>query len=135
MDECRALRHSQRVHDGHRSLYSEPSCDRVLPASVPRSELDPVLPGKVTGCIETSDELVQWIEANIAKEVPVNREPSSDELIAYHLQNAREPKAYSKMATAMESFRAPPPWAGLLNKVSREHAPKKMQKRYSSSMR
>jgi hypothetical protein len=34
------------------------------------------------------------------------------------------------MATALESFRAPPPWAGLLNKVSREHAPKKMQKRY-----
>lgn len=100
------------------------------PASVPRSELDPVLPGKVTGCIETSDELVQWIAANMAKEVPVNRKPSSDELIAYHLQNAREPKAFSKMATALESFRAPPPWAGLLNKVSREHAPKKMQKRY-----
>ena len=89
-----------------------------------------MLPGKVTGSCIPSDELARWIEANIAKEAPVNRKASSDDLIAYHLQNAREPNAYSEMAAAMESFRAPRPWAGLLNKVSREHAPKKMQKRY-----
>jgi hypothetical protein len=34
------------------------------------------------------------------------------------------------MAAAMESFRTPPPWARFLNKVSRAHASKKMQKRY-----
>ena len=44
------------------------------PASIPRSEFDPVLPGKVTGSIHTIDELAQWIAANFAKEVPVNRQ-------------------------------------------------------------
>ena len=83
-----------------------------------------------TGSIYTIDDLAQWIEANFAKEVPVNRRASSDDLIAFHLQNAREPNAYTEMAAAMESFRTPPPWAKLLNKVSRGHAPKNMQKRY-----
>jgi surface carbohydrate biosynthesis protein len=100
------------------------------PEEIPRSELDPVLPGKVTGSLHTIEELARWIEANFAKEVPVNRRASSDDLIAFHLQNAREPNAYTEMAAAMESFRAPPPWAKLMNKVSRGHAPKKMQKRY-----
>jgi hypothetical protein len=100
------------------------------PQEIPRSELDPVLPGKVTGSIHTIDDLARWIEANFAKEAPVNRRASSDDLIAFHLQNAREPNAYTEMAAAMESFRAPPPWAKLMNKVSRGHAPKKMQKRY-----
>jgi surface carbohydrate biosynthesis protein len=100
------------------------------PQEIPRSELDPVLPGKVTGSIHTIDELALWIEANFAKEAPVNRRASSDDLIAFHLQNAREPNAYAEMAAAMESFRTPPPWAKLMNKVSRGHAPKKMQKRY-----
>ena len=91
---------------------------------IPRSELDPILPGKVTGCCHDPDELAHWIGANVSGQAPVNRRPASDDLIAYHLQNARQPNAYTEMATA------PPPWAKLLNKVSREHAPKKMQKRY-----
>ncbi|HUW73502.1 MAG TPA: surface carbohydrate biosynthesis protein [Methyloceanibacter sp.] len=95
-----------------------------------RSELDPVLPGKVTGGCTGRDELAQWIEANMAGQVAVNRRASSDELIAHHVRNAVQPNAYTEMATAMESFRAPPPWAPLMNKVSRAHAPKKMQKRY-----
>jgi surface carbohydrate biosynthesis protein len=100
------------------------------PAAIPRSEFDPLLPGKVTGCCHSADELAQWIEANMSAEVPVNRRAASDDLIAYHLQNAGQPNAYSEMATALESFRGPRPWAKLLNKISREHAPKKMQKRY-----
>jgi surface carbohydrate biosynthesis protein len=99
------------------------------PASIRRSELDPVLPGKVTGCCQTADELAQWITANISG-TPTARRAASDELIAHHLQNAREPNAYIEMADALERFRAPPPWANLLNKVSRERFPKKMQKRY-----
>ena len=94
------------------------------PAAIPRSELDPIFPGKVTGCCHDPDELAHWIGANVSGQAPVNRRPASDDLIAYHLQNARQPNAYTEMATA------PPPWAKLLNKVSREHAPKKMQKRY-----
>jgi surface carbohydrate biosynthesis protein len=100
------------------------------PAAIPRSEFDPLLPGKVTGCCHDPDELAAWIEANFAKEVPANRRSASDELIAYHLQNAVQPNAYAEMATALESFRGPPPWARLLNKISRERVPKKMQKRY-----
>ena len=94
------------------------------PAAIPRSELDPILPGKVTGCCHDPDELAHWIGANVSGQAPVKRRPASDDLIAYHLQNVRQPNAYTEMATA------PPPWAKLLNKVSREHAPKKMQKRY-----
>ena len=93
-----ALRHSQCVHDGHRSLYSEPSCDRVLPSLGSPQRARSRASRKGHRLYRHFDELVQWIAANMAKEVPVNRKPSSDDLIAYHLQNAREPKAFSKMA-------------------------------------
>ena len=43
------------------------------PAAIPRSELDPLLPGKVTGACNDADELARWIEANIASEAPVER--------------------------------------------------------------
>ena len=61
----------------------------------------------------------------ISREARARRRASSDELIAHHLKNAQQPNAYTEMAAALESFRAPPPWAGLLNKVSRERIPKK----------
>jgi len=100
------------------------------PDGMTHNELDPVLPGKITGFCTGTEELAQWLEANMGGHAAVNRRVSSDELIAYHVHNAVNPNAYSDMATAMESFRAPPPWAPLMNKVSRAHAPKKMKKRY-----
>jgi hypothetical protein len=88
-----------------------------------------MLPGEVTGCCQSPDELAQWIAANVSG-VPADRRVASDALIAHHLKNAQQPNAYAEMAEALESFRAPPPWAKLLNKVSRERFPRKMQKRY-----
>jgi hypothetical protein len=100
------------------------------PAAIPRGELDPLLPGKITGACNDADELAQWIGVNFARNTPVERKASSDDLIAHHLQNSRKPNAYSEMAAAMDGFRGPRPWAGLLNKISGKHSRKKMQKRY-----
>lgn len=100
------------------------------PAAIPRGELDPLLPGKITGACNDADDLARWIEANTARNAPVERKASSDNLIAFHLQNAHAPNAYSEMAAAMDGFRGPRPWAGILNKLSGKHARKKMQKRY-----
>ena len=88
-------------------IFSNRPVTEYHPGRIPRSEFDPLLPGKVTGSCHTLDELARWIEANFAKEAPVNRRASSDDLIAFHLQNAREPNAYTEMAAAMESFRDP----------------------------
>ena len=88
------------------------------PAAIPRGELDPLLPGKVTGACNDADELARWIEANTARDAPVERKASSDDLIASSLaERASAPNAYSEMAAAMDGFRGPRPWAGLLNKI------------------
>jgi surface carbohydrate biosynthesis protein len=100
------------------------------PAAIPRSEFDPLLPGEITGTSSDTDALARWIEAHVSSDVRVERNSSCDELIAYHLHNSRQPSAYSEMAAAMDSFRGPPPWAWLLNRISRKRVPKKMQKRY-----
>lgn len=129
MSAARCVIHSACTTGIEAYILNRPVTE-YYPAAIPRSELDPILPGKVTGCCHSPDELAQWIKANVSGEVPVSRRAASDELIAHHLQNARQPNAYTEMAAALESFRGPLPWAKLLNKVSRERFPKKMQKRY-----
>ena len=69
---------------------------------------------------------------NASAEARIKRNASTEELIAYHLQNYREPNAYREMADALESFRGPRPWARLLNMLSKKHDPRKMQQRYFS---
>jgi len=100
------------------------------PEAIPRGEFDPLLPGKITGSCGSADALAGWIETNTSPDATVQRSASSDDLVAYHLQNARQPNAYAEMAAAMENFRGPRPWAKILNKVSRERVPGKMKKRY-----
>jgi len=100
------------------------------PGAIPRSELDPALPGEVTGACHSVDELAQWIKTHTSQHVVADHNAASDDLIAQHLQNARHPAAYAEMAAAMENFRGPRPWAKILNKVSRERVPGKMKKRY-----
>jgi hypothetical protein len=100
------------------------------PSAIPRGNLDPLLPGKVTGACDSAEALARWIEVMASSDVTGRRRPASDDLIAFHLHNARQPNAYCEMAAAMDSFRGPRPWSGLLNKMSRKHARKKMQKRY-----
>ena len=78
------------------------------PAAIPRSEFDPLLPGKVTGaCNDASTSSRDGSRQISPRKLRSSAEPSSDDLIAFHLQNAREPNAYSEMAAAMESFRSP----------------------------
>jgi surface carbohydrate biosynthesis protein len=102
------------------------------PASIARLEFDPILPGQVTGTCESRESLAKWIEANASAEACIQRNASTEQLIAYHLQNYRQPNAYRAMADALESFRGPRPWAKLLNKLSKKHDPRKMQQRYFS---
>jgi surface carbohydrate biosynthesis protein len=102
------------------------------PASIPRGEFDPILPGQVTGTCDSTESLAKWIEANASAEVRIKRNASAEELIEYHLQNYREPNAYREMADALESFRGPRPWAKALNMLSKKHDPRKMQQRYFS---
>jgi hypothetical protein len=128
MSAARCVIHSACTTGIEAYILNRPVTE-YYPASIPRSELDPMLPGEVTGCCHSADELEQWIKANFSGGA-ARRRASSDELIAHHLKNAQQPNAYTEMASALESFRAPPLWAGLLNKVSRERTPKKMQKRY-----
>lgn len=128
MSAARCVIHSACTTGIEAYILNRPVTE-YYPASIPRSELDPMLPGEVTGCCHSADELEQWIKANFSGGV-ARRRASSDQLIAHHLKNAQQPNAYTEMASALESFRAPPRWAGLLNKVSRERIPKKMQKRY-----
>ena len=90
------------------------------PASIPRGEFDPILPGQVTGTCESIETLAEWIEVNASAGARVQRNGATEELIAYHLQNYRQPNAYREMADAMESFRGPRPWARLLNRLSRK---------------
>jgi surface carbohydrate biosynthesis protein len=100
------------------------------PAKIARNEFDPVLPGQITGTCNSADALAAWIETNVLRIGPNCRNESADRLIAYHLQNFWEPNAYRKMATALEGFRQPRPWARLMNKLSRKRDFKKMQQRY-----
>jgi len=100
-------------------------------SAVPYSEFDPTLPGEVTGVCESADALAAWIETHMKGEATINsRRMRADELIASHLHNHKEPDAHTHIATALESLQAPGLWAKLRNKMSGEHAPKKMQKRY-----
>ena len=100
-------------------------------SAIPRSEFDPTLPGEVTGVCESADDLAAWIEVCI-KGKPTNKKHRAhvDDLLANHLRNYKEPDAHVEIATALESLQAPGLWAKLQNIVSREYAPKKMQKRY-----
>jgi surface carbohydrate biosynthesis protein len=102
------------------------------PASIPRGEFDPILPGQVTGTCESIKTLAEWIEVNASAGARVQRNGATEDLIAYHLQNYRQPNAYLEMADALESFRGPRPWARLLNRLSRKHDLRKMQQRYFS---
>ena len=78
------------------------------------------------------ESLAKWIEVNASAGASIHRNAATEELIAYHLQNYREPNAYREMADALESFRGPTPWARLLNKLSKKHDPRKMQQRHFS---
>ena len=100
------------------------------PAAIPRSDFDPVFPGKVTGCCDTPEQLAQWIEANFRRKSPRNRRAASDELIAHHLQNWQAPNAHIEMATALERFRVPPQWPSLRAAISRLRAKRAPQNRY-----
>jgi surface carbohydrate biosynthesis protein len=100
------------------------------PAAIPRSDFDPVFPGKVTGCCESPQQLAQWIEANFRREGPDNRRASSDDLIAHYLQNWQAPNAYLDMATALENFRSPVQWPSVKAIVSRIRARRAPQNRY-----
>jgi hypothetical protein len=102
------------------------------PASIPRGEFDPILPGQVTGTCESIETLAEWVEVNASAGARVQRNGATEDLIAYHLQNYRQPNAYLEMADALESFRGPRPWARLLNRLSRRHDLRKMQQRYFS---
>jgi SOS response associated peptidase (SRAP) len=86
----------------------------------------------IMGGRESRESLAKWIEANASAEACIQRNASTEQLIAYHLQNYRQPNAYRAMADALESFRGPRPWAKLLNKLSKKHDPRKMQQRYFS---
>ena len=100
-------------------------------SAIPRSEFDPTLPGEVTGVCESADDLAAWIEVCI-KGKPTNKKHRAhvDDLLANHLRNYKEPDAHVEIAMALESLQAPGLRAKLQNIVSREYAPKKMQKRY-----
>ncbi len=102
------------------------------PASIPRGEFDPILPGQVTGSCDNVEELARWIENYAYGGARVQRNRETEELIDYYLKNYRQPNAYREMADALESFRGPRPWAKLLNKLSQKHDARKMQQRYFS---
>jgi surface carbohydrate biosynthesis protein len=100
------------------------------PASIPRGEFDPVLPGQVTGTCDHKDALIRWIEANVARDRPILRDLSTQKLIGQYLQNHEQPAAYREIANAMETFRGPGPWTRLVHTLSLKRAPKQLQKCY-----
>ena len=98
--------------------------------AIPRSEFDPTLPGEVTGVCESADDLARWIQVCIKGKATNKKHPHIDDLLANHLRNYKEPDAHVEIAMALENLQAPGVWAKLQNIVSRDNAPKKMQKRY-----
>ena len=59
-----------------------------------------------------------------------DRRECVDDLIAYHLNNYKQPDAHSKIAAAFESSPSPRALGETPDTVSGEYSPKKMQKRY-----
>jgi surface carbohydrate biosynthesis protein len=100
------------------------------PASIPRGEFDPTFPGQVTGSCDSVESLTEWIETHVESDAPPKRRAATEELIAYYLQNYREPDAYREMADAMEGFEAPGLLANFRNRLSGKHDARKMQQRY-----
>jgi len=100
------------------------------PANIPRGEFDPVFPGQVTGSCDSVEALAEWIKTHANGETPKARDAGTEELVAFYLQNYKEPDAYRDMADAMEGFRAPGLLAALRNRLSGKHDARKMQQRY-----
>lgn len=100
------------------------------PASIPRGEFDPILPGQVTGSIDSVEALAAWISAHAKGDAPNARSAETEELIAYYLRNYHGPDAYRDMADAMEGFKSPGFVAALRNRLSGKHNVRKMQQRY-----
>jgi surface carbohydrate biosynthesis protein len=100
------------------------------PADIPRGEYDPIFPGQITGACNSADSLTEWIRQHASGAADEARGVENDALIAYYLQNYREPSAYREMADALEGFEAPGLWANLRNRLSGKRNERKMQQRY-----
>lgn len=101
------------------------------PDSVPRSEFDPVLPGKVTGTCGTVDELAEWLDGSVESEATTRATDIVDEQLSFHLANYGTADSYLRIADALESIQAPTPagrWKALANRLRPSRQSRKKQK-------